>query len=87
MNESASWQRIFIRVSDVAGAIRGTYERLCMESVLFSGQLGRFGRFDSPALVAELSEGNSLLGRQVNDDEAIDTGGMAILEQLLLAVA
>lgn len=55
-----------------------------MESVLYSGQ---FGRFDSPALVAELSEGNSLLGRQVNDDEAIDTGGVAVLEQLLLAVA
>lgn len=84
MNESASWQRIFIRVSDVAGAIRGTYERLCIESVLCSG---RFGRFDSPALVAELSEGNSLLGRQVDDDEAIDTRGVAVLEQLLLTVA
>lgn len=43
--------------------------------------------FNSLALVAELSEGDGLLGRQIDDDEAIDTRSLAIFEESLLTVA
>lgn len=39
------------------------------------------------AAAAELAEGDGLLRRQVNNDEAIDTGLLAVVEEALLAVA
>lgn len=39
------------------------------------------------ALVAELAEGNGLFGGKVDDDEAVDAGGLAVGQEALLAVA
>lgn len=40
-----------------------------------------------PALGAELAEGDGFLGRKVDNNEAIDVSGFAVLQQTLLAVA
>lgn len=77
-----------MRLSEVEGAIRGTYESLelpivnCASSKMVSALCSP----DLPSLRAELPERNSLLWRQVNDDEAIDTGLLAVSKETLLAV-
>jgi hypothetical protein len=49
----------------------------------------RYGHFcnDSPASCAEIPERDGLLGRQINDNKAIDTCLFTVLQQSLLAVA
>lgn len=42
---------------------------------------------DLPSAGTEVTEANSLLWGQINHDEAVDTGLLAVLEQTLLAVA
>lgn len=41
---------------------------------------------NSPSLGAQLPERDGLLGRQVNDDEAVDTALLAVLDKAVLAV-
>lgn len=39
-----------------------------------------------PLLVARLTELDGLLRRQIGDDETVDTGGLAVLNELLLPI-
>jgi hypothetical protein len=86
MKESASLHRSFIRDSEEAGAIRGTYDRLYNVNLAL-------GPFDDliwhnlPALGTEIPETHSLLRWQINDNKAIDSCFFAIFQQPLLSVA
>lgn len=48
--------------------------------------MARVGSRDSPALGTQLAEGDGLLGWQIANDEAIDAGVLAVVQQGLLAV-
>jgi hypothetical protein len=64
--------------------MRGTYERLqefCKRRA--NQQRAEF----LPSTRAQAAERNGLLGRQVDDNEAINSSLLAVLEEALLAVA
>lgn len=51
------------------------------------GKLRNLQIDDSPSTGTEITEANSLLGGQVDHDETIHSGGLAVLEHALFAIA
>lgn len=67
-----------MRESEVAGAMRGTYERLAKMLVFVMSGFSQLD-WNIPVASTEVTEANGLLGRKVNHDETIDTSLLAVL--------
>jgi len=90
IKESASLQRSFILVSEVEGAMRGTYESLIptlASQYLVQRLVFLFERRDLPSLCTKVPKAYSLLRRQVTDYESIDAHILTIFKQSLLSIA